>query len=182
MEIFKILDFNSHAHVERDGVLITTSKKSWIFQLTRSRGAWPFAEASKIDVTIDFNSHAHVERDYAGGHIPWRFGKFQLTRSRGAWRGLSNAKYLAVLFQLTRSRGAWQFVAGIRVHTHFISTHTLTWSVTFCGRWISGTAGISTHTLTWSVTVFHTSSTTIDIFQLTRSRGAWRYPRLSHEN
>ena len=44
------------------------------------------------------------------------------------------------------------FVAGIRVHTHFISTHTLTWSVTMRSNWVSNSTMISTHTLTWSVT------------------------------
>ena len=33
-----------------------------------------------------------------------------------------------------------------------ISTHTLTWSVTYYPRSISIRWGISTHTLTWSVT------------------------------
>ena len=34
----------------------------------------------------------------------------------------------------------------------FISTHTLTWSVTVGNVGIVGSVGISTHTLTWSVT------------------------------
>ena len=55
-----------------------------------------------------------------------------------------------------------------------ISTHTLTWSVTNlrCQRLYSG--GISTHTLTWSVTIMPFASLSTSIFQLTRSRGAWR--------
>ena len=60
----KIDNFNSHAHVERDG---------WKGQLVIS--------------SINFNSHAHVERD--------------------------------------------EFVCK-KCHDNFISTHTLTWSVTFC--------------------------------------------------
>ena len=34
----------------------------------------------------------------------------------------------------------------------FISTHTLTWSVTFVSVWLRVAYAISTHTLTWSVT------------------------------
>ena len=33
--------FNSHAHVERDVIYMTMPKFTIIFQLTRSRGAWP---------------------------------------------------------------------------------------------------------------------------------------------
>ena len=57
--------------------------------------------------TLNFNSHAHVERD------------------------------------------VWDFEG---VYSKFISTHTLTWSVTsvYTDRIIK--IGISTHTLTWSVT------------------------------
>ena len=54
-----------------------------------------------------------------------------------------------------------------------ISTHTLTWSVTFrcLGFW--GGLFISTHTLTWSVTCVVQISVAVQKFQLTRSRGAW---------
>ena len=76
-------DFNSHAHVERDGrkwenctwIYISTHTLTWSvtvislsffaissFQLTRSRGAWPY----------------HLALNYISG-------QFQLTRSRGAW-------------------------------------------------------------------------------------------------
>ena len=34
-----------------------------------------------------------------------------------------------------------------------ISTHTLTWSVTYCSGVILPLSAISTHTLTWSVTL-----------------------------
>ena len=58
-----------------------------------------------------------------------------------------------------------------------ISTHTLTWSVTFI--WVYGTLtiSISTHTLTWSVTSASSAfSVSFISFQLTRSRGAWQFP------
>ena len=54
-------NFNSHAHVERDG--------------------------NTLDVlcdTANFNSHAHVERDMQRRYGENCRGKFQLTRSRGA--------------------------------------------------------------------------------------------------
>ena len=59
------------------------------------------------DVEINFNSHAHVERD----------------------------SLILVISQVVK-----------------ISTHTLTWSVTFDLDIMLNTAQISTHTLTWSVT------------------------------
>ena len=75
--------FNSHAHVERDGntvmrtdrISISTHTLTWsvtrifviitapcLFQLTRSRGAWPIHQTCKA-LWNNFNSHAHVERD-----------------------------------------------------------------------------------------------------------------------
>ena len=78
----------------------------------------------------------------------------------------------------------------------FISTHTLTWSVTKAnlrlsqlkkfqltrsrGAWPSvfplmrGNVQISTHTLTWSVTQKWQGWEGYGAFQLTRSRGAWQ--------
>ena len=101
--------------------------------------------------------------------------EFQLTRSRGAW--LMAAEWLnsTQQFQLTRSRGAWlstHFNSSHRSyfnsHAHverdlanheacitcdYISTHTLTWSVTPVQIPIELNEVISTHTLTWSVTL-----------------------------
>ena len=79
---YTIHNFNSHAHVERDGKTYAVCKQE-----------------------IDFNSHAHVERDD-------------------------------------------------RIFTYFTDID------------------ISTHTLTWSVTVLHMNGFNVNIFQLTRSRGA----------
>ena len=76
-------NFNSHAHVERDGMSIefigyfgiSTHTLTWSvtysrvlnnfivkFQLTRSRGAWRSYSGFKL-TEYHFNSHAHVERD-----------------------------------------------------------------------------------------------------------------------
>ena len=78
------LHFNSHAHVERDRrnalhltswilFQLTRSRGAWPsfvsivfhvlkFQLTRSRGAWRYWKMLPV-LTLHFNSHAHVERD-----------------------------------------------------------------------------------------------------------------------
>ena len=56
------INFNSHAHVERD--LLSSL---WQNQPTH------------------FNSHAHVERDLWEWAVVLLLPKFQLTRSRGAW-------------------------------------------------------------------------------------------------
>ena len=100
----------------------------WEFQLTRSRGAWLF-----ISVTEK------------------RPCKFQLTRSRGAWHSCKDTLCTFFKFQLTRSRGAWRRVLNNFIIKSYISTHTLTWSVT------SKLIIINIY----------------KIFQLTRSRGAW---------
>ena len=55
-----------------------------LFQLTRSRGAWPRQKWCG-DKHSNFNSHAHVERDFAALVASSNVSKFQLTRSRGAW-------------------------------------------------------------------------------------------------
>ena len=57
--------------------------------------------------------------------------------------------------------------------TEDISTHTLTWSVTFGDNNANISNGyISTHTLTWSVTFLLARRISFGAFQLTRSRGA----------
>ena len=53
-----------------------------------------------------------------------------------------------------------------------ISTHTLTWSVTADRGKITPAQYISTHTLTWSVTPQTQGTPSQYTFQLTRSRGA----------
>ena len=80
-----LINFNSHAHVERDAEVTENTY-----------------------IHMDFNSHAHVERDD---------------------------------------------ICTEHFVNFFISTHTLTWSVTEPGRKFTLKLGISTHTLTWSVTM-----------------------------
>mgnify|MGYP006868571240 CR=1 FL=1 len=121
-----------------------------LFQLTRSRGAWPRQKWCG-DKHSNFNSHAHVERDFAALVASSNVSKFQLTRSRGAWRQHAWRSLRYCKFQLTRSRGAWHLgsaviyaIQNFNSHAHverdqkaiatamrkYISTHTLTWSVT----------------------------------------------------
>ena len=100
------LNFNSHAHVERD-----------------------YTTGAGTAIVFNFNSHAHVERDCKNhAHqtylqnisthtLTWSVTcmvcnanprvTFQLTRSRGAWHDCFDLKCSLMLFQLTRSRGAW---------------------------------------------------------------------------
>ena len=102
---------------------------------------------------------------------------FQLTRSRGAWP-LSKHRYLQKRsFQLTRSRGAWRDKISSAFEYAFISTHTLTWSVTIQHNLNDKEIQISTHTLTWSVTTEYFALKPRFSFQLTRSRGAWRHTK-----
>ena len=143
-----------------------------VFQLTRSRGAWPFSILSTI-VAVDFNSHAHVERDvlkeleaYFGynfnshAHVERDPYKHYLGYVQGlisthtlTWSVTkrSHQRSLSLKFQLTRSRGAWHGLIGFRHFVRHISTHTLTWSVTYLRCFLRTSLK----------------------FQLTRSRGAW---------
>ena len=121
----------------------------------------------------DFNSHAHVERDLYHWNSLHRTCRFQLTRSRGAWLETSSFYDGENKFQLTRSRGAWPFkikkeniVYNFNSHAH-VERDILT-------IYIILQAWISTHTLTWSVTHLHYMGNSPQGFQLTRSRGAWQ--------
>ena len=147
--VFYPQHFNSHAHVERDMNLqdaqnagyISTHTLTWsvtwtyrthktqaIFQLTRSRGAWR-----------RMGDWAHEIKS------------FQLTRSRGAWPDCISQKIFIHKFQLTRSRGAWLCRFCYLLYLDYFNSHAhverdmLKWESDLL-------AIISTHTLTWSVT------------------------------
>ena len=126
-----MVNFNSHAHVERDDfkiriisatVAISTHTLTW--SVTFPSSSMPLSQN-------DFNSHAHVERDLSGVINDIHRYQFQLTRSRGAWRVCKASADLS----------------------RIISTHTLTWSVTYALIDSVPIVEISTHTLTWSVTM-----------------------------
>ena len=136
------IDFNSHAHVERD---IISAEFRHVCTISTHTLTW---SVTGISIPMTGNDSA-----------------FQLTRSRGAWQNNFQWDYIPMIFQLTRSRGAWpqlplpqcpsiHFKLCNRRHwTTSISTHTLTWSVTCLADWLKyENVIISTHTLTWSVT------------------------------
>ena len=97
-------NFNSHAHVERDGLRyflriaypISTHTLTWSVTCV-------FYRESTID--SDFNSHAHVERDKLAKQVAddLKISTHTLTWSVTVWR---NVVSLLCPFQLTRSRGA----------------------------------------------------------------------------
>ena len=145
----------------------------------------------------NFNSHAHVERDPPMQRIVWMITISTHTLTWSVTFDTLEEATKAAKFQLTRSRGAWLTVefsitslSNFNSHAHVerdsarfspfvpvlkISTHTLTWSVTHSCKDTLSTFSISTHTLTWSVTLDTLEKSAKTEFQLTRSRGAWRY-------
>ena len=172
------VNFNSHAHVERDyqqrfqdfPLLISTHTLTWsvtligherfkdvfAFQLTRSRGAWhdwlvntPYGE--------NFNSHAHVERDKVVGSNP-----APATNFNSHAHVERDLKFVFFNF------------LGI-----FISTHTLTWSVTFYlyNKNTEEKFQLTRSRGAWRISIPMTGNDSA--FQLTRSRGAWQV--LKHE-
>ena len=122
---------------------------------------------------MHFNSHAHVERDCVK-ILQWQNNiKFQLTRSRGAWPEGLFSDWWTGYFN-SHAHVERDFIRVMDKYKAKISTHTLTWSVTFCKAPYFVSQKISTHTLTWSVTLLQHLYKKRQRFQLTRSRGAWR--------
>ena len=101
----KNLNFNSHAHVERDCRIvevktmpaISTHTLTW--SVTRPNGiagrkfiisthtlTWSVTSnpSRLFELLANFNSHAHVERDQQKNTLARHMKLFQLTRSRGA--------------------------------------------------------------------------------------------------
>ena len=151
---------------------VEDSSKPAIFQLTRSRGAWHPA-CGEWRAVYDFNSHAHVERDvWDNSRVSmWRISTHTLTWSVTA---LFKEDVETSKFQLTRSRGAWPQVGAHYAHSmeHFNSHAHVERDTTASQKHSS--SFISTHTLTWSVTNLQWREQLSNKFQLTRSRGAWR--------
>ena len=82
-EFTQTLNFNSHAHVERDVFSLYSLLFSHYFNSHAhvERDYSGFATGTNYQ---DFNSHAHVERDSAKTESDMTDSIFQLTRSRGA--------------------------------------------------------------------------------------------------
>ena len=124
------------------------------FQLTRSRGAWHY-ETNDITISLSFqltrSRGAWLNFKCSKG----RHYKFQLTRSRGAWLDPWWTAKTTQKFQLTRSRGAWQSnINNKQIHKNFNShAHVERDAWNMCTIFWTY---ISTHTLTWSVTNFAT--------------------------
>ena len=189
--------FNSHAHVERDLACfhffellcqfqLTRSRGAWRpsppiwaktseFQLTRSRGAWRSSEQLTARcfsfqltrsrgawlnsygifcLVWNFNSHAHVERDSSGcsNFLIWAYFNSHAHVERDMWRSRPQNRLWISTHTLT-----WSVTErfSFRSQWNLISTHTLTWSVTASASAQQTEADISTHTLTWSVTWNH---------------------------
>ena len=164
------INFNSHAHVERDVFFgkpfrlnnISTHTLTWSVT-AQSWTIMPSLAISTHTLTWSvtrkppiyairrkhFNSHAHVERDIYNciAHSVLLISTHTLT-----WSVTNRLNVTAALME--------------------ISTHTLTWSVTINNVLWGFNIIISTHTLTWSVTRFMGVWFGNAKFQLTRSRGA----------
>ena len=145
-----------------------------VFQLTRSRGAWHI-KCSNFKDDDYFNSHAHVERDFAPLYL--------LVQFLCHFNSHAHVERDNQLCYIHTRRSHFNSHAHVErdilyalkfILTAIISTHTLTWSVTFTIWIIPDLMHISTHTLTWSVTNGLVSAVSGIWFQLTRSRGAWR--------
>ena len=146
---FAMENFNSHAHVERDG-----------------------GEIQLRDQDGNFNSHAHVERDEELDKIisNTKISTHTLTWSVTPASQLQEQGLFISTHTLTWSVTMTCLLVYLKLS---ISTHTLTWSVTNnTGSMKKYRHQISTHTLTWSVTKCQISYTLYRAFQLTRSRGA----------
>ena len=143
------INFNSHAHVERDYCYHRNTIVIIIFQLTRSRGAWRQNLLLLIQFW-DFNSHAHVERD-----------------DKTTLKGVKGKDFNS------HAHVERDFGSGAKEHTLFISTHTLTWSVTLKHALliISLLFQLTRSRGAWQRIIF--LKINYVIFQLTRSRGAW---------
>ena len=100
------INFNSHAHVERDEIVImavaigsiSTHTLTWSVTLSAS---------SKLPSSMNFNSHAHVERDLSNLQ---KQQKKTISTHTLTWSVTYRAKNASISYS--------------------ISTHTLTWSVT----------------------------------------------------
>ena len=102
-----VFNFNSHAHVERDNILSSIIRDRDGFQLTRSRGAWPYDNTADF-VNQNISTHTltwsvtrictairYAPHAISTHTLTWSVTEFLVFPLKYAW------------FQLTRSRGAW---------------------------------------------------------------------------
>ena len=81
-------------------------------------------------------------------------------------------------FQLTASRGGWRKAIEKRCCRKTISTHSLTRRLTQVSTERKWNMRISTHSLTRRLTIIDSVFEELTTFQLTASRGGWRFPRV----
>ena len=119
--------FNSHAHVERDKILFCW-KLTFMYFNSHAHVERDWCWKMLLVSISHFNSHAHVERDVNIFDI---FSFFHISTHTLTWSvtSASSSSVPFISFQLTRSRGAWRGAGGLPLPLG-ISTHTLTWSVT----------------------------------------------------
>ena len=119
-------DFNSHAHVERDGCAVVENGGLDNFN-SHAHVERDLQVFANFNIILYFNSHAHVERDlqvFANFNIILYFNShahverdllplplclsFQISTHTLTWSVTSmfSRVSLFVIFQLTRSRGA----------------------------------------------------------------------------
>ena len=77
------MNFNSHAHVERDSTDLVNELNTADFN-SHAHVERDIIEYLFEGISYYFNSHAHVERDGRGSGNYICCAEFQLTRSRGA--------------------------------------------------------------------------------------------------
>ena len=166
-------NFNSHAHVERDWSVKIKFLLYLKFQLTRSRGAWLTA----LDFAFNreySNSHAHVERDRH-----WELCVWYSSNSNShahVERDLLNAGTNVEFINSNSHAHVERDVSeDIRLNPYANSNSHAHVERDVKRAEITSLFHIPTHTLTWSVTSTFQSSGLIGSFQLTRSRGAWRW-------
>ena len=106
------LNFNSHAHVERD-----------------------YTTGAGTAIVFNFNSHAHVERD-CKNHAHQTYLQNISTHTL-TWSVTWNVLFLRRRKQISTHTLTWSVTQLIRICfvCCIISTHTLTWSVTYNGCW-----------------------------------------------
>ena len=152
--------------------LINLMKQAGItFQLTRSRGAWP-SLLDTLHYPLHFNSHAHVERDETFTETFARTKHFNSHAHVERDPCVRHTQQPQPHFN-SHAHVERDLTTAQALINPLISTHTLTWSVTLGLVFGLYRKHISTHTLTWSVTYYDIICMNRQIFQLTRSRGAW---------
>ena len=121
--------FNSHAHVERDASGITY-KTLWDMISTHTL-TWSVTGSFCLFLSVPyhFNSHAHVERDAAVILFKTFAGDFNshahVERDPMRTTTISSRSHFNSHAHVERDNGK-----GEDFRKNYISTHTLTWSVT----------------------------------------------------